>query len=281
MSRREIEFEQPDLRGKSEQRTSSFYQHPHTGEQVPSVTTISGLIDKSAYLVPWSAKLAAYWAADHISELTGLTDPDAIAAAIQTGADKERSAGRDLGSLAHNTIEAICRGQQIAIPPEVEHHLKGWNEWMERYVRKMVFLEETVWSHRFKYAGTFDCIVEFHDGRIMLVDYKTGSKVHADAALQLNALARADVLVTTDGEQPMPRLDGAGVLHLPAPVLTAKGRPSTRGAWSFREIPLRDVEWHTFQALRFAYDWEKEHSKTAIGGKQTMPALRAVAGGGE
>lgn len=281
MSRREVEFEQPDLRGKSEQRSSSFYQHPHTGEKVPSVTTISGLIDKSSYLVPWAAKTAAYWAADHIAELSGLTDPDAIAGAIQAGGDKERAKGRDLGSLAHNTIEAICRGQEIEIPPEVVHHVTGWNEWMERYVRKLILIEETVWSHRHGYAGTLDTAAEFHDGRLMLIDYKTGSAVHADAALQLNALARADVIVSTDGERPLPKFDGLGVLHLPAPVLTPGGKQSIRGQWSFREVEMRDVEWNTFLALRYAYGWEKSESKSAIGGKQTMPSLRSVVGGEE
>lgn len=269
------DFEQPDLRTKNRNGSGSSYQHPHTGVRVPSVTTISGLIDKSSFLVPWSAKLAAEYVVENLDTLTSIPDPDAVVETIKVGAEKKRSAGRDLGSLAHNTIEALCRGQQIDVPEECQHHVSSWLEWVGRYVDHFVLIEETVWNHTVGYAGTLDVLAKFKDGRNILVDYKTGKDVHADAALQLNALAKAECLITTDGEMPMPQIDGAGVLHLPAPVLTPTGRVSVRGKWSFREVRLRDIEWQTFQALRFAYDWEKVHSTSALGGKQTTPAWEA------
>ncbi len=270
-------FEQPDLRTKDPSGSGSSYQHPVTGERVPSVTTISGLIDKSSFLVPWSAKLAAYFAADNMPTLMNIPDPDAIAEFIKAGAERERNKGRDLGSLAHNIIEALCRGQQIEIPEEVAHHVASWQTWLRRYVKRIVWMEQTVWSHQHKYAGTADVLVELHDGRICLVDYKTGSDVHEDAALQLTALARADVIVTTDGEFPMPRIDCAGVLHLPAQVITKTGKESVRGKWSFRPIPMRDEEWETFLALRRAHRWEKEQARDAMGGKQTtLPGFEGI-----
>lgn len=268
-------FEQPDLRTKEDQGRGSSYQHPHTGERVPSVTTISGLIDKSSYLVPWSAKLAAEFAADNLPTLMNIPDPDAIAEFVKAGAERRRNAGRDLGSLAHNTIEALCRGQQIEVPEEVQHHVKSWQEFIARYVKRIVMMEFTVWSHAHAYAGTGDALFEFKDGRMVLVDYKTGSDVHADAALQLMGLASADVVITTDGEAPMPQIDGLGVLHLPAPVFTKTGKVSVRGKWSFREVPMRPQEWETFLALRRAYQWEKEESRGALGGKQTSPAVKS------
>lgn len=267
----DVQFEQPDLRQKNHQRSWSTYQHPRTGEQVPSVTSISGSLDKSGFLGPWHAANAANWAAANMHMLAGMGDPDAIVDAIKGGAKRMSEEGRNLGSLAHNTIEALSLGETVDIPPEVEHHVAGWREWCTKYVKRFVIVEQTVWSHQFKYAGTMDVLAEFHDGTYNMVDYKTGKEVHADACLQLNALARADVIVTTEGEFPMPRVDGLGVLHLPAPVMTPGGKLSVRGKWSYRRIPMREVDWQTFQALRFAWDWEHIHSKDSIGGKETVP----------
>lgn len=272
------DFEQPDLRVKNHGGGGSSYQHPHTGEMVPSVTTISGLIDKSSFLGPWHASLAAQWAAANLPLLVSTFDQtkdlDQVIDLIKGGAKRAASEGRDLGSLAHNTIEAICRGEQPEIPEMVQHHVQSWTEFMTRYVKRVIWMEQTVWSHQFKYAGTGDVLFEFHDGRIALVDYKTGKEVHADAAMQLVALARADVIVTTDGEMPMPKIDELGVLHLPAPVRTPTGRVSVRGKWSYRIIPPEKHEnaWSSFLALRHAHDWEKNHAKESLGGKQTAPA---------
>lgn len=269
VARGDAQFEQPILRMQGP--NGSYYQHPHSGEAVPSVTTISGLIDKSGHLTPWAAKLAAWWAADNFDLLQLCRDPDEIADLIIGGSQRRRDEAKELGSLAHNTIDGILDGKGGPIPDAVTHHIKGWTEWVSRYVDSFILTEATVWSHRYLYAGTLDALVKFKDGSTRLVDYKTGSQVHTDAALQLVALSKADCVVTTDGESPLPRIDGFGVLHLPAPAFTPTGRVSTKGKWSYRDINITEQEWTTFLCLRQVYDWEKKHSKKVLGGKQTQP----------
>lgn len=273
-----IQFEQPDLRTKkaSGGGGGSVYTHPHTGDQVPSVTTISGMIDKSGFLVPWSAKLAGEYAHHNVEVLAGIDEPEVAAAFIAEGGRRMRDRGKDLGSRVHNAIEALCVGAQVDIEDDLVHHFAGWQEWLQNFrVKRVLIVEFTVWSHRYRYAGTADVLVEMEDGSWVLVDYKTGKDVHSDAAMQMIALARADVMVTTAGEAPMPTIHRAGVLHLPAPVLTPKGRQSVRGKWSYRDIPLTgpaaERTWETFLALRSVYDWEKEVAPTILGGKQTAP----------
>jgi hypothetical protein len=265
-----VAFEQPDLRTTNKNLRGSTYQHPHTDAIVPSVTTISGLMDKSGFLVPWGIKLAAEYAADNYDLISPL-DRAGRVGAIKEGAEVLRSAGRDLGSLAHNTIEAISLGVPTDIPAEVMHHVTGWSEWVAKFVESFLLVEATVWSHAHHYAGTLDVVAILKDGRHCLVDYKTGKDVPADAALQLTALRNADCIVTTDGEAPMPRIDCAAVLHLPAPVMTPTGKVSVRGKWCFREVRTSQREMDIFLALRSAYDWEHEDSKDVIGGKQTSP----------
>lgn len=274
------QFEQPPLRTRNTEGGGSSYQHPATGEKVPSVTTISGMIDKSSFLTPWAAKLAAQWVSQNMDRLVNLTDPDIVFEMVKKGAADLRHEGRDLGSLAHNTIEmlldAILAGQDLStvvVPEAVQHHITGWFEFITRWqVDAFVLIEETVWSHQHKYAGTLDAVVHSKVAGNILVDWKTGKSVYADSAMQLTALARADCLVSPDGERPMPQVDAAGIVHLPAPQLTPTGRPSVRGSWSYRPIPMREVDWETFLHLRAVYDWEKLHAKDALGGKQTTPA---------
>lgn len=273
-----VEFEQPDLRTKKKSGGGggSVYTHPHSGDQVPSVTTISGLIDKSGFLVPWSAKLAARFAFHNVELLAGMDHEDDAVAFIASGAGRMRSAGRDLGSRAHNTIEALSMGAQVDVEEEVAHHVRGWQEWLQAFrVKRIALIEFTVWSHRYRYAGTGDALVEHQDGSWTLLDYKTGKDVHEDAAMQLIALDRADSIITTDGEFPMPPVDRLGVLHLPAPILTPGGRESVRGKWSYRAIPRTgeeaDAHWENFLRLRAVHDWEKDYAPKALGGKMTSP----------
>src|SRR5690606_38398357 len=122
------------------------------------------------------------------------------------------------------------------------------------------------------YAGTLDAVVHSRVKGNILVDWKTGKSVYPDSALQLTALARADVLVSPAGEKPIPKIDAAGHVHLPPPGPAPTSRVRDRGSWSFRPVAMRDIEWETFLHLRQVHDWEKEHSKGALGGKQTMPA---------
>lgn len=263
----ETHFEEPDLRTVG--RYGSSYQHPVSGEKVPSVTSISGLLDKSGFLVPWSAKLAAEWVAPNIEALAALPDDRTRITVIKEQAKLLREGNRDIGSLAHNTIEAILAGEDVKVDPKVQPQVNGFLEWRDEFVQQVIVVEATVWSYAHKFAGTLDLGVVLKDGTLALVDIKTGKDVHEDAALQIRALAGADTIISTAGELPNLPWQAGGVLHLPQPVLTATGKLSVRGKWSYRPIVLRDQEWETFLALRRALRWEKEEAGLAIGGKQT------------
>lgn len=260
-------FEEPDLRTVG--RYGSSYQHPKTGQKVPSVTSISGLLDKSSFLVPWSAKLAAEWVAPNVEALAFLPDDATRVTVIKEQAKLLRNGNRDIGSLAHNTIEAIIHGEHVQVDPRVQPQVDGFLEWREEFVQQIIVVEATVWSYRYDYAGTLDLGVVLKTGELALVDVKTGKDVHEDAALQITALARADSIISTAGEIANLPWQTGGVLHLPQPVRTATGKLSVRGKWSYRPVQMRDVDWDCFLALRRAHDWEKHHAGDAIGGKQT------------
>lgn len=256
-------FEQPELKSPW-----GFYQHPFTGQQVPSVTKISGLLDKP-HLITWGANMTAEWAVDNFDELASLSTREARLALLKDGGKQYREAGRNKGSMVHTLIEQTLAGLAPEVPQDCRHNFNGWLAWLAEFVDHFEQVEATVWSHRFGYAGTVDAIARFKDGRRVLVDYKTGKDVYAEAALQLAGLRFADVIVTTEGEFPLGDFDATGLLHLPDPVLTPTGKASVKGGWSWREVTADAEDFETFCALRRAYSWEHGKAKDVIGGKQT------------
>jgi predicted RecB family nuclease len=53
-----------------------------------------------------------------------------------------------------------------------------------------LWIEQVVWSDRHRYAGTVDLVARV-EGRLTVVDYKSGKRVYQEAHLQLAAYAAA------------------------------------------------------------------------------------------
>jgi hypothetical protein len=97
-------------------------------------------------------------------------------------------------------------------------------------------------------------------GRLTLGDTKTGKGVYPEVALQLVALARAEFIITRDGEElPLPAVDLLGVLHL---------RPRS---WALLPVTPGDASWRAFLAARELTSWLAETAPTVLG-----PRLKAV-----
>lgn len=258
-----MEFTGPDLRNTD----GSGYVHPISGAHVPGVTTIAGLINKP-HLIPWSAKLAAQWAAKNLDAIAALPI-EGRAGAIMEAARHAREHDRNRGSLAHDIIDRLAQRQPVEVPEAVEHQIKAWREFANNMVAEFIHCEATVWSHRYGYAGTLDAIAHLNNGELAMVDYKTGKDVYPEVGLQLWALRNADVIVTTKGEQPLPAVDTTYVLHLPAFQLTPTGKVSTKSNWSLRPVETREEEGRTFLSLLDAWQWHKGAASSVLGGKRT------------
>lgn len=260
---------------------SRWYTHPVTGAQYVSVTYVLGRSIGKPWLAAWASKIAAEFAVDFTplwqaaardarAASHGNPDDAARAAAvdmIKQHATRQRALKADLGSWWHAIAEALVLNAPL---PDIPEHLAGelidWGgevvridqEWLDRVAdgfltmvsdferAGMVILaaECVVASDDHAAAGTIDLIVRMPDGRILILDIKTGAHLGAEIKAQLAAYHRFGTLWLRDGRiLRKPRTSGAAVLHL---------RPEYRRGYKVLPVTASDLAggWAWWQACR-------------------------------
>lgn len=102
-------------------------------------------------------------------------------------ADKAMREAADYGQYIHEQCEAFARGEPYYNDPLV----LAFVDWYETSVDQLLFVEKTVWSDKYQYAGTVDLgVILKGDDRPALLDIKSGT-IWLDHALQTAAYALA------------------------------------------------------------------------------------------
>ena len=83
-------------------------------------------------------------------------------------------------------------GPAPIISPSAHLAVSAWEEWKASIDFKPLLCEQAVWSHKHEYAGTMDLLAEIN-GRVTLIDWKTGKSVYREAFLQ-NAAYRVAMI---------------------------------------------------------------------------------------
>lgn len=211
---------------KSGSRTYVIEAPDGTRREVPSVTTILGVIGKPA-LINWAASeeraACVEAAADLYDDLHGtpkLTRPVFITTMEsrlgQVKAHKRATAkAMDIGSQVHGIIDHQLRqamGQKVGPEPKlVDDALwayMAWQDWALAAGIKPVFVEQQIWSFTHAYAGTMDLLAWVH-GHLTLIDFKTSKAVYPEYKLQVAAYIRA---VNEMGHGPVTR---GAIVRLP------------------------------------------------------------------
>jgi hypothetical protein len=165
------------------------YRHPNTGDLVPSVTNVIGVLDKPA-LPRWSAIEVAKKAWELRLSLPEMEQDDAID--VLKGAPWRKS-GRaaDRGTTIHAYLEA----RMLGLTPEIVEgealrYRDAAEAWLDDWQPEVIATERTVFGP--DYAGTGDlwCL---RDGKVTIVDFKTSKAIYKEAALQIAALWAAPV----------------------------------------------------------------------------------------
>ena len=234
------------------------------GPLYPSVTTVLGIKNKPA-LVGWAKRETAACAVRNLSMLTRMAEtggPQAAVEWLKKIPDYQRDVSADLGTRVHAVAEAMARGESVGIADDVRPFIAAYRrDFLEPYSPRFLAVEPMVCSPRYEYGGTADAFVEI-DGEIWLLDYKTGSGVYPDSALQLAGLARAQFIGRTGDptQYPVPPASRFGILHI---------RPE--GA---RLLPIV-VDRETVAAFldaRRLYAWDQGPAQSVIG----QPLIRAA-----
>jgi hypothetical protein len=203
------------------------------GTRVPSVTTITGILDKPALKV-WANKIG----------LQGIEIKkyvDALAA---------------VGTLAHDMILADLSGESVvtvashadpATRDLAENCYLSFCAWRKQHEIRPIALERSLVSEQYQYGGRVDMVAEI-DGVLELVDFKTGRGIYPEMFYQLAGYAPL-LLEHRVVNRPIER---ARILNIPraeTEVFLEKAKSSLR------------VEWQIFQRCLEIYSLMKEIEK--------------------
>jgi len=162
------------------------------GKKVPSVTTILNVINKPQ-LIPWAVRttrdyikqeLFAFRRADSLKDL----DLENLLAKSAKEHDRVRNAAADHGIAVHSSIASYI-GNKTAVDRN-DPVIIAFSEWQDAAKFEHIASERLVFSREHGYAGTTDLIGTLN-GRLALLDIKTGRGVYPEYKLQLAAYAIA------------------------------------------------------------------------------------------
>lgn len=219
-----------------------WYTHPVTGERFLSVTSALGYVSKFG-LIDWAAKLSAEAAVRRgadVAEAASLSPCNALPGGecgrcgpcmtswLANRHNVVRDTAADLGSRFHEAAEAhTLGGLGATVDADVRPFFDAYTTWADRVRPRIEAAEATVIHRSFGYAGTLDAVMVIPAaadlpasmrhlrGRRLVVDFKTGKHVGAQAAWQLAAYRFAEAVLLPEGdEEPVPAVDGGLVLHI-------------------------------------------------------------------
>lgn len=228
------------------------YEHPYTGELVPSVTNIIGVLDKPA-IPRWAAKTVAEQAWTLRATLDDLGKDEAIDI-LKASPWRNSKRAADRGTTIHDYLDARANKRPLPVlEGDAVRYRPAADEFLKVYDPKFRFTEFTVFGDG--YAGTADFLATI-GGRTVIGDYKTSKDLYPEIALQLAAIRYADEIVV-DGEL-LPFQDVEGCVGV---LLTPDGcdvrEVSTDGAyeaflgclaawhWRDRGVDMSPVLWRT------------------------------------
>ena len=188
-----------------------------TPTPVVGVTTITGIIAKPA-LIGWSAKLAAEYMRDNVTEIGQLVRRAEEAKRAHIVAS---TAGKAAGSVGHNLVEALLQNEPFAMPSEktalkaATSIRKAFLAWQADHPLKVVEVEKPAYSLAHNFAGKFDLLAEI-DGKLVLIDFKTTntSRYNPDGIYAENFAQLGAYLILIE-EQMGVLVDEAVIVNLP------------------------------------------------------------------
>jgi len=209
-----VKVERTDPPGRK--RSGHWYKTDHAnheGKTLPSVTAITGIMDKPA-LVNAAVKM-------DVEAMAGLMDNGAwgdmpveeIEASIKAAKSYHRnlweSAAQE-GTESHIIVAKILENQSYEVPDSLPSIVTSFEMFTDSLgVINILGVEETVAHPTLDYAGTVDLIYE-KDGVVHFADWKTGSIGYDEQAAQLAGYALAYTSTRNFGPE-FPRCE---VVHL-------------------------------------------------------------------
>lgn len=165
------------------------YYDEHPGGPQPSVTTITGMLDKPA-LTYWSAGCAADYINNLLLGRKGHVTRAQLAEALVAARKEWRNVSKvacDIGSSVHDLCEEWAKTGRISVTPSDESVLNGWNAFLAFVAENnMVTHAAEVIVYGPGYGGRVDWVGELN-GVMTLIDFKTSKGFYDEYKYQTAA----------------------------------------------------------------------------------------------
>jgi hypothetical protein len=158
------------------------------GIEMPSVTTVIGMITDKGALVQWAANCAI----DFIEQNLWDVKPTGIGGVLQAARYAHKNKSKEaagIGSQVHDMIEAKIKGKPFDRPDTLEaaNAYEAFLKWEKENIAFWIETEQPIHDEDYWFAGTLDALAELKTGEIACIDFKT-SKGHYDGfGMQLAA----------------------------------------------------------------------------------------------
>jgi len=188
-------------------------------------------------------------------------------------ADDVKEASAREGTLVHEAVEAIARGEHPVISEQARPSVDAYLEFARNNDIEPLLVEERIVSCQHRYAGTIDMLAKVN-GVVGILDIKTGKRIYRDYGLQTAAYMNA---LREDNHHPVPvtswvlRLDQCRVCEFCGVSLRTKGgqfRVSAggkgcthrwgqmQGQFEFQEMQDTELNLRAFLASKSLWEWE-------------------------
>jgi hypothetical protein len=245
--------------------TDQWHQYTLDGRVIPGVTKVIGKATEKPGLAYAAAREAALWAAHHLGALDAM-GRDRWVLAARDAHREVWNASAERGHRIHRAALQLVGGQ--AITPKDPDTGEPWPEdemrsayhlarFMDEWHVEPLAAERPVFHERDLWAGTVDLVAQLRGGDTWVLDYKTGSGVYPEHALQLATYRHATHL-QAEGvaggvvDLPMIPTDRCAVVHV---------RPD-----GYKLIPTRSDEglYDVFRHMLPVAEWAGEKPAQSV-----------------
>lgn len=168
-------------------------KHAYTlnGEKVQGVTTVLSLLAKPALIV-WAAKMAAEYIETTLEAGVAYDEVQIkeFAKNAQWAHRSKKDSAADAGTMVHEWIQAYVEGKNPKMPVHegMQKAIKAFLDWWIKQDVKVIQAEAKLCSPTLKLAGTADLVCMLN-GKLTIIDWKTGSGIYPEYLLQMGAYA--------------------------------------------------------------------------------------------
>lgn len=161
------------------------------GERAWGVTTALGVLDKPA-LIPWATGCAAKYFTDNVKPGQALDEVQIqeLAKDMKWAHRRKKDKAADMGTWVHNYAEEYAKGNNPDMPvnPQLQKSCRAFKKWFDEQDIEVIQAEMKLCSPTLMLAGTVDLICRM-DGKLTIIDWKTGSGIYPTMFLQMGAYA--------------------------------------------------------------------------------------------